>query len=161
MPSTRDSEPWLIHFFQRHPEDDASRSVPALSFLGSLPAKVAAEFDAILDSVAKAPPPAFSGGGKWEAMHGEMAGIYEIRIAGGGSNHRLFCLLVRSSASLGGSSIICLGGLSKPPRKAAQPRDYARIRRYADEFQKRGTVLRQRPAQIVVKKLEGPPEDQD
>jgi hypothetical protein len=102
---------------------------------------VAAEFDAILDSVAKAPPPAFSGGGKWEAMHGDMAGVYEIRVAGGGSNHRLFCLLIRSSEALGGSSIVCLGGLTKPPRSAARPRDYTTIKRYADEFRKRGTVL--------------------
>lgn len=43
-----------------------------------MPISVAAEFDAILEAVAKAPPPSFSGGGKWEAMHGDMAGIYEI-----------------------------------------------------------------------------------
>jgi hypothetical protein len=77
MPSSRDSEPWMIHFFERHPEDDPSRAVPALSFLASLPTNVAAEFDAVLNAVAEAPPPAFSGGGKWEALHGAMAGVYE------------------------------------------------------------------------------------
>jgi hypothetical protein len=35
-----------------------------MEFLDSLPAKVAAEINAIVDAVAKAPPPAFSGGGK-------------------------------------------------------------------------------------------------
>jgi len=30
---------------------------------------------AVLSAVADAPPPAFSGGGKWEAMHDEMAGL--------------------------------------------------------------------------------------
>ncbi len=106
-----------------------------------MPVKVAAEFNAILDAVAKAPPPAFSGGGKWEAMHGEMAGIYEIRVTGAGPNHRLFCLLLRSSEALGGSSIVCLGGLTKPRRAAADAREYTRIKQYADEFQKRGMVL--------------------
>ena len=33
---------------------------------------------AILDAVAEAPPPQFSGGGQWEAMHGDMGGYYEI-----------------------------------------------------------------------------------
>jgi hypothetical protein len=40
---------------------------------------------------------AFSGGGKWEAMHAEMAGMYEIRVQGGGKNHRLFCVLDRGA----------------------------------------------------------------
>lgn len=133
--------PWLIHFFQRHPDDDASAAVPAIGFLGSLPTKTAAEFHAILRAVAEAPPPAFSGGGKWEAMHGDMAGIYEVRVTSRGTNHRLFCILVRTAEQLGGPSIVCLGGLSKPVRSAAQPRDYVRIRQYAAEFRKHGNVL--------------------
>lgn len=37
-----------------------------------------------------APPPAFSGGGFWEAMHG----YYEIRRIGPGRRHyRLYCIL--------------------------------------------------------------------
>jgi Txe/YoeB family toxin of Txe-Axe toxin-antitoxin module len=50
--------------------------VPSVSFLDELPTKVAAEIQAVLEAVATAPPPAFSGGGKWEAMHGDMHGIY-------------------------------------------------------------------------------------
>lgn len=72
--------PWRIHFFQRDSIDDRVRAVPALDFLDALPTKVAAEIHAVLDAVAEAPPPAFSGGGKWEAMHGEMAGLYEVRV---------------------------------------------------------------------------------
>lgn len=139
-PAGAGHQPWLIHFFQRH-QDDGSTAVPAIEFLESLPAKTAAEFHAILDAVAKAPPPAFSGGGKWEAMHGDMAGIYEIRVTARGANHRLFCLLVRTSERLGGPSIVCLGGLSKPVRSPAHPRDYARIMQYAAEFRKHGKVL--------------------
>jgi hypothetical protein len=113
-----------------------------MDFLTSLPPAVEAEFRAVLEAVAAAPPPAFSGGGKWEAMRGSMAGIYEIRVSSTGANHRLFCLLVRTSDQLGGPSIVCLGGLTKPRRSAAHPRDYVRIRQYADEFRKRGKVLR-------------------
>ena len=64
-------EPWQIAFFQRHSKDDVTTPVPALNFLEAVPPKVAAQFDAILNAVASAPPPAFSGGGKWEAMHGD------------------------------------------------------------------------------------------
>jgi hypothetical protein len=45
-------------------------SVPAVEFLSSCPNKVAANLFAVLEAVRAAPPPAFSGGGKWEAMHG-------------------------------------------------------------------------------------------
>src|SRR5438270_46645 len=140
--ASRSSRPWLIHYFQRHSEDDAATAVPAMDFLASLPPSVEAEFGAVLEAVAAAPPPAFSGGGKWEAMHGDMAGMYEVRISSSAANHRLFCLLVRTSEQLGGPSIVCLGGLTKPRRSAAHPRDYARIKQYADEFRKRGKVLR-------------------
>ena len=136
-------EPWLIHFFQRHKDDDSARPVPTIDFLNGLPDKIAAEIQAVLEAVAAAPPPAFSGGGKWEAMHEDMAGFYEVRVQGGGANHRLFCRLDRNADDLGGPSLICLDGLSKPVRTAASSRDYRRVRQYADEFRKRRTVYGQ------------------
>ena len=66
--------------FQRHADDDPLQAVPAIEFLDHVPTKVAAEVHAVLSAVAEAPPPAFSGGGKWEAMHGELVGLYEIRV---------------------------------------------------------------------------------
>jgi hypothetical protein len=134
-------EPWRIHFFQRHKSDDPSETVPAIDFLDQLPATVTAEIHAVLDAVAAAPPPSFSGGGKWEAMHGDMAGFYEVRVQHRGMNYRLFCILERDAADLGGSSIVCLGGLSKQRGTAAHSRDYRKIRRYGAEFEKRRTVL--------------------
>ena len=101
--------------------------MPALLFLDSVPTKVRAEINAVLDAVAEAPPPAFSGGGKWEVMHGDMAGFYEVRVKGGGMNHRLFCILERDAEDLGGSSIVAIDGLSKPRRSAVSPRDYQRV----------------------------------
>jgi hypothetical protein len=41
------------------------------------------------------------------------------RSTGGGMNHRLFCVLERDAADLGGSGIVCIDGLSKPPRTRA------------------------------------------
>lgn len=133
-------DPWLMQFFQRHKEDDPARPVPTIDFLEGLPDKIAAEIQAVLEAVAAAPPPSFSGGGKWEVMHEDMAGFYEVRVQGGGANHRLFCLLDRNADDLGGPSIICLDGLSKPARSAADPRDYGRVRQYAAEFRKHRTV---------------------
>ncbi len=114
-------EPWLIHFFQRHHLEDPTRSTPTIDFLEALPDKVVAEIQAVLEAVAAAPPPSFSGGGKWEAMHDDMAGVYEVRVQGGGANHRLFCLLERNAADLGGPSIVCLGGLTKPSDRQLFP----------------------------------------
>jgi hypothetical protein len=136
------AEAWLIHFFQRDRRDDPKRSIPTIEFLNALPDKIAAEIQAVLEAVAEAPPPSFSGGGKWEAMHDDMAGFYEVRVHGGGANHRLFCLLERTADDLGGPSIVCLDGLSKPVRTAADPRDYKRVKQYGDEFRQRRTVYR-------------------
>lgn len=137
------AQPWLIHFFQRDARDDKARSVPAIAFLDKVPMKVRAEIQAVLEAVAEAPPPAFSGGGKWEVMHGDLAGFYEVRVRGADRhNHRLFCILERDAADLGGSSIVVIDGLSKPVRQAAVSRDYRRAQRYRAEFQKRRTVLR-------------------
>jgi hypothetical protein len=144
--SASSPSPWLIHFFQRHPADDPDRSIPAREFLDSVSDAVAAEIVAVLAAVAEAPPPAFSGGGKWEAMKAEMSGFYEVRVtdndaAGRKMNHRLFCKLVRDAADLGGSSIVCVGGLSKPQRSAARPGDYRTVKRLGVEFERRRTVV--------------------
>ncbi len=80
---------WRIEYYEQH-----DGSVPAAKFLDGCPAKIDAQFNAVLDAVAAAPPPQFSGGGKWEAMHGSMGGYYEIRLTGPGREQfRLFCLL--------------------------------------------------------------------
>ena len=135
------TEPWIIHFFQRHQDDDESRSVPARDFIAGLPHKVKAEILAVLDAVAAAPPPSFSGGGKREAMHDDMAGFYEVRVQGGGMNHRLLCVLERNATDLGGPSVVAIDGLSKPKRSAANPKDYKRAIAMRGEFEKRRTVL--------------------
>lgn len=72
--------------------------VPAEEFLQRCPAKVEARFYAVLEAVRDAPPPRFSGGGYWEAMHGDMGGYFEIRLTGPGRRqYRLFCILDNGS----------------------------------------------------------------
>ena len=132
------SAPWLIHFFQRHASDDSSRTVPARDFLDDCP--VAARLLAVVKAVADTPPPAFAGGGKWEAMHGEMAGFYEARCDGPGRRHyRLFCVLERDGAELGlgGPSVVLITGMMKPFRTTFSDGDYAKVRALGDEYRAR------------------------
>lgn len=65
----------------------------------------------------------------------------EIRVQGGGMNHRLFCVLERDAHDLGGSSIVAIDGLSKPKRSAAAPKDYRRALQHRAEFELRRTVV--------------------
>ncbi len=71
------SAPWRIHSFQRHAMDDTNRRVPGREFVLACPETVRAMMLAVLKAAAaaEAPPPMFSGGGKWEAMHGDMNGF--------------------------------------------------------------------------------------
>jgi hypothetical protein len=129
--------PWFIYYFQRHPDDDASSPVPGRVFLSACPGKVQAMMKAVLVSVAAAPPPAFSGGGKWEAMHDDMSGIFEVRVDGAGRHHfRLFCVLERDGASLGlgGPSIVVITGKDKPFLTKLSAEDYRQVRTLRDEY---------------------------
>ncbi len=134
------SGPWLIHFFKRHQDDDASEAVPGRAFLDDCPPSIRAKLIAIIKAVADAPPPMFSGGGKWEAMHDKMGGLYEARADGEGREHfRLFCMLARDGAAvgLGGPSLIIITGMRKPFRTAFSTRDYQHVRALGNEFLKR------------------------
>jgi hypothetical protein len=104
------------------------------------PEKVRATMLAVLKAVAEAPPPAFSGGGKWEAMHGEMRGFYEVRVDGPKRHHyRLFCVLETHDPALGlgGPSIVIICGKDKPFRTTIADADYAEVRRLGTEYRAR------------------------
>ena len=134
-------DPWRIHFFQRHEEDNAAKTVPGRSFLADVcPDKVRMTMLAVLKAVAEAPPPQFSGGGKWKAMHDDMAGWHEVTVNGPNRHHyRLFCLLEKSGATLGlgGPSIVIVTGLDKPFQTTISPSDYAKVRALGDEYSAR------------------------
>jgi hypothetical protein len=117
-------------------------SVPAIDFLDGCTVKVAANLLAVLDAVAEAPPPQYSGGGKWEAMHGSMGGYYEVRATGPQREQfRLFCLLENAEAEelaqrgLGGPVIVVVTGLRKPWRKTFDERDYRGVRALGDDHE--------------------------
>lgn len=137
--------PWSIEFFQRHSSDDADESVPAQAFLDDVPDRAAAKIVAVVQAVAAAPPPAFSGGGMWEAMHDDMAGIYEVRVDYNGVHYRLFCVLEREGAVVGltGASIVLIDGRSKKYRTTISAREYKQIRALVDEY------LRRRPRSVL------------
>jgi Txe/YoeB family toxin of Txe-Axe toxin-antitoxin module len=140
MTLSKSSKSWFIYYFQRDFEDDRTRGVPARAFLGACPTKVQAMMKAVLTAVAGAPPPAFSGGGKWEAMHGNMSGFYEVRVDGPQRHHyRLFCVLERDGAKLGlsGPSIVVITGKDKPFRTQLSGEDYRHVRVLGDEYRRR------------------------
>lgn len=136
-----ENAPWRVHFFRRERGGDLSEAVPAMGFLKSVPSGVAAKIQAVLEAVAEAPPPSFSGGGMWKAMRGDMAGFYEVCVQGSDANYRLLCLLDRHADDLGGSSIICVYGFSKPKRQSASGKDYRQARKHREEFERTRNVL--------------------
>ena len=128
--------PWSVVYY-RAPDG----KVPALDFLDACPGKIDAEFTAVLDAVAAAPPPRFSGGGKWEAMHDAMAGWYEVRLTGPGREQfRLFCLLDNAPAEelgrrgLSRPAIAVITGMRKPWRTTFSERDYRQVRALGNDY---------------------------
>jgi hypothetical protein len=130
-------QPWDIRLFRRHPRDDPSESCPAETFLLSCPDSVAQDLFAIIDAVAASPPPQFTGGGMWEAMHGSMRGYYEARTRGpDGRLYRLFCLLEREAPGLDGPTIVVIDGLAKARGTRASDAEYGRVRRLGEEYRR-------------------------
>jgi Txe/YoeB family toxin of Txe-Axe toxin-antitoxin module len=124
-----------IVFFKRHREDDPTEEVPARAFLRQCPHPVRAKFNAILTQVAAAPPHRFSGGGYWEAMHGDMTGWYEVRVNGAHRHHyRLFCRLDYDAAGVSKPLLVVIAGKDKPFRTVLSPADYAEVRTLGDEY---------------------------
>jgi len=137
-PAHGEQLPWAVIYYQA-----PDGTMPALAFLDDCPGKIDAEFIAVLDAVAAAPPPRFSGGGKWEAMHGDMGSWYEIRLTGPGREQfRLFCLLENGTAGelarrgLPRPAIAVMTGMRKPWRTTFSDRDYQRVRELGDEHRK-------------------------
>jgi hypothetical protein len=129
-----------VVYFQRHVEDDPAQTKPGRDALRSFPAGVRAKMAAVLAAVAAAPPHRFSGGGYWEAMHGEMTGYYEIRADGPGRHHyRLFCLLDYDAIHPDHDKplLVVLTGLNKPFRTTFSDADYARVRELGEEYKRR------------------------
>lgn len=117
---------------------DSNGNAPAVVFLIECPTKVRANLLAVLDAVAAAPPPAFSGGGKWEAMHGSMGGYYEVRATGPGREQfRLFCILEKAADEANGlvrDAIAVIDGGRKPNVTLFDAAFYAKVREKGDDY---------------------------
>lgn len=137
MPPAKVPELWDVRFFKRHKDDDPAQSCPGFDFLTAIDARAAQKLRKILRSVAGAPPPSWTGGGTWEAMHDDMAGYYEARTELGEWLYRLFCLLEREAAGLPNPSIIVIDGLKKKKRNRIRSQDYDRVRQLGDEYRRK------------------------
>jgi hypothetical protein len=136
VPARGEEESWDVVYYLHA----AGRS-PAIDFLDGCPIRLQARFDAVLDDVAAAPPPRYSGGGRWEAMHGDMGGFYEVRL--GGQNReqfRLFCILDNGSPQqlrergLRRPAIAVITGMRKPFMTVFDEHDYAGVCRLGDDY---------------------------
>ena len=127
---------WLV--------DPAARVRPAKRFLDDLDDAPAAEILAVLKAVRDGPPPAFRGGGKWEAMHDDMAGFYEVRVRHGQWLHRLFCILDRSTDE---PTLLAVSGGTKPNRRPMPQAVYDEAKRLRDVFE--AEVAQGRPNRVM------------
>lgn len=127
-----------IVYLRRHPDDDPDTSMPGKSALDSFPVTVRARMRAVLTAVASAPPKRFSGGGYWEAMHGEMTGWFEVRVDGppNRTHYRLFCLLDYNATGREKPLLVVVDGRSKPFRTTLSASDYRSIRDLGDEHKR-------------------------
>jgi hypothetical protein len=129
-----------VVYFQRHPDDDPAKSAPGREQLNSWPGSVRVQARGVLAAVASAPPKRFSGGGYWEAMHGNMTGWYEIRIDGPGRTHyRLFCLLDYDAEGKDKPLLVVVDGRVKPFQTTLSDAEYAKVRSLGAEYRKRPT----------------------
>jgi hypothetical protein len=114
---------------------DCARTYPELSaprLLASLNTSERAKFSAIVEAVATAPPRNFAGGGYWEAMRGDLAGLHEIRFKGKDRwLLRFFCFLEERPLE---PELIVFAAAKKRPGSLLPPSDYAKVRDLADAF---------------------------
>jgi hypothetical protein len=129
---------WLIVYYLTQDE-----TAPAIEFLRGCPPAIRAQFVNVVNAVAAAPPPRFTGGGTWEAMHGAMGGWYEIRLTGPRREQfRLFCLLENGTSEelaergLKRPAIAVIAGMRKPWRTTFSEREYQRVQALGDEYQR-------------------------
>jgi hypothetical protein len=133
------ADEYHVVYFQRHKDDDPDETSPGRTFLANCPPKVRVTMRAVLAQVAAAPPHRFAGGGKWEAMHGELAGFHEVRVDGPRRHHyRLFCRLdteaLDAAGNPAGSFLTVIDGADKPFRTTFPAAVYRRVRALGEEY---------------------------
>ncbi|MEP7764539.1 hypothetical protein [Sanguibacter sp. 25GB23B1] len=119
------SDPHEIVFYK-----DSAGVLPAQEFIDSCPETIRARIRETAITVAASPPNRFSGGGKWEAMHGAMSGWFEIRIDGTPSrtHYRVYCLLDYEAAGAVKPYLVLVDGRKKPFRTTLAPSEYDKVK---------------------------------
>jgi len=128
---------WGVTFYR-----SSTGKVPAQEFLATSPPNVRRKLLVILEVVRAAPPPAFSGGGMWEAMHGTMNGYYEVRATRPGRrNYRLYCILDNGTKTelakrgFDEPHIVVINGLVKANASLFSDGDYRRhVRKLGEHY---------------------------
>jgi hypothetical protein len=115
--------------------DGTTKESPGRAALRSWPIAVRAKASALLVAIAAAPPYRFSGGGYWEAMSDEMAGIYELRVDGDARRHyRLFCVLDTKAQGADKPYLAVIQGMDKQFRSTFSAAQYRGVQELRDEY---------------------------
>ena len=97
--------------------------------ISEMATKDVAKLSAVITAVRSSPIGSFSGGGYWEAMHGAMSGIHEIRITGQRPwLFRFFCLVNREQ-----SQIVVFAAAKKRRGELISAADYDLVLDLAEE----------------------------
>jgi hypothetical protein len=131
--AARSTGAWDPHFFKRT-DPLADPSVPALAWLESVPDDVEAEIMATIDAVAGGPPPQFRGGLRYQPMHGDMTGWFEVRTKYQKRLYRLFCLQDRKAPGLARPALVMVTGDDKPSESAFSKAFYQSVRALGTEY---------------------------
>jgi hypothetical protein len=111
-------------------------SMPAQVFIDSCPETIRARLRDTAIAVAESPPHRFAGGGKWEAMHGDMSGWFEIRVDGtpNRTHYRVFCLLDYEAEGAEKPYLVLVDGRKKPFRTALPDAEYAKVKALGEDY---------------------------
>ena len=123
---------WDPQFFMRT-DPTADPAVPASPGLSRCP-MVEAEIMATIDAVAEGPPPQFRGGLRYQAMHGDMTGWFEVRTKHRKRLYRLFCLQGRKAPGLPRPALVLITGGDKPNESAFSGSFYTKVRALGEEY---------------------------
>lgn len=88
---------------------------------------------ATIDAVAQGPPPQFRGGLRYQAMHGDMTGWFEIRTKHRKRLYRLFCLQDRKAPGLSRPALVLITVGDKPNESAFSRSSYTEVRALGEE----------------------------
>lgn len=104
--------------------------MPASTFIEACPPTIRARLRETAIAVAESPPNRFAGGGKWEAMHGDMSGWFEIRVDGTPrrTHYRLYCLLDYQAEGAKKPYLVIVDGRAKPFRTTLGPAEYDQVK---------------------------------